>query len=375
MKKMKEIWNQMQKQHGGEGLFSGSDNMYTFSDVISTGSHLMDDALGIWGIPRGHVVQYAGFESSGKTFLSLTTIAQWQKKSPENWAFFVDAEFTFDATWAAGLGVDLDRLYVYRENRGIQIFERLVGTPGKKLGSPKEKKGILDIELESGGSGLGLIVIDSIAAMQPPQEETSEVGKANMALMARFLPPELRKITPLLSATGVTLIGINQLRMKPGVMYGNPEESPGGAALKHACAQMVHMAKMQGKDSRLESGDETVGHHVRARIDKNKKAPPWRVAEVAIDFTKGIANKNVEVRELGVKYGVILKPNNKTYELDGVKYNGKDAIAAVLSDETLQASVMERVKTAKSQMIERGTVLNDNVDETAAAEESSEEEN
>lgn len=352
MKKMQQIWDQIEKQHGEEGLFSGNENMTTYTDVISTGSYLLDDALGIWGIPRGHVIQYAGFESSGKTFLSLTTIAEWQKKDPNNWAMFVDCEFTFDANWTKGLGVDLDRLLVYRENSGVKVFERLVGVPGAKLGSPKSKPGVLDMEIASKGTGLGLIVVDSIAAMQPPQEETSEVGKANMALMARFLPPELRKITPLLSETGTTMICINQLRMKPGVMYGNPEESPGGATLKHACAQMVHLAKMTGKDSKIEGDNgDTTGFHIRARIDKNKKAPPWRTAEIAIDFSKGIINKHIEMRELGCKYGVIQRPNNKTYELDGIKYNGKDAIAEALLDEKLQLSVFERVKEAKANNI------------------------
>lgn len=353
--KMQEIWDKIEKHHGKEGLFVANENMTTYGDVISTGSYLLDDALGIWGIPRGHVIQYAGFESSGKTFLSFTTIAEWQKKDPNNWAVFVDCEFTFDSNWASSLGVDLDRLMVYRENSGVKVFERLVGIPGAKPGSPKVKPGILDIELESGGTGLGIIVIDSIAMMQPPQEETSEVGKANMALMARFLPPELRKITPLLSETGVTLICINQLRMKPGVMYGNPEESPGGATLKHACAQMVHLAKMNGKDAKIEGDEgEISGTHVRARIDKNKKAPPFRQAEFAIDFSKGIINKNIEIRELGCRYGIIQRPNNKTYELDGIKYNGKDAIAEALKDEQLQQSVFERVKQAKM----NGTIVN-----------------
>ena len=368
-KSMEDIWGQLEKQHGDQGLFAGSENMYTFVDVIPTGSYLLDDALGIWGIPRGHIIQYAGFESSGKTFLSLTTIAEWQKKDPRNWAFFVDAEFTFDANWATGLGVDLDRLFVYRENRLVNIFERLIGVPGAKPEAEKSKKGLLDLEKESGGTGLGLIVIDSIAAMQPPQEETSAPGKNNIALLARALPAELRKITSMLSDTGVTLICINQLRTRPGIMYGNPEESPGGTTLKHSCAQMVHLAKMQGKDSKIEAGEETIGHHIKARIDKNKKAAPWRTAEIAIDFTKGIVNKNIEVRELGVKYGIISRPNNKTYELDGTKYNGKDAIAEVLLDEKLQANIMEKVKEAKEKMVKNNINI-ENTTKDEVAEES-----
>jgi recombination protein RecA len=335
-------------------LYVGNGSMTTYSEAISTGSFALDDALGIWGIPKGHVVQYAGFESSGKTLLALLTIAEWQKKSPENWAMFVDAEFSFDQGWALGLGVDTSRLYVYRENKASAIFDRLVGIPGKrdKNGVVKKvKPGILDIEKETGGSGLGIIVIDSIAAMQPPAEEASKAGKDNMALMARFLPPELRKITPLLSETGVSLIAINQVRFQPGVMYGDPTMSPGGTALKHACAQMINLGVINSKESRIEEGTEQIGHHIRAKVQKNKKAPPFRVAEFAINYTKGVIDKNIEIREIGARYGIIERPNTKTWILDGEKYNGKDAIADALKDPALQLSVLERAKAAKQNMV------------------------
>src|SRR3989304_6277785 len=130
-KSMSDIWKQMEKQHGEEGLFIGNDTMTTYSDAISTGSYALDDALGIWGVPKGHIVQYAGFQSSGKTLLSFTTIAEWQKQNPNHWAMFIDAEFTYDANWARSLGVDTERLYVYRENKAANIFQRLVGVPAK----------------------------------------------------------------------------------------------------------------------------------------------------------------------------------------------------------------------------------------------------
>jgi recombination protein RecA len=261
---------------------------------------------------------------------------------------FIDAEFSYDQNWAKSLGVDTERLYVYKENDGTKIFDRLVGIP-KKDGVGKLKKGVLDIEIEMGGTGLGIIVLDSIAAMQAPIEQNNAVSQQDMAPMARFLPKALRRLTPLLSQTGVTLIAINQLRMKPGVMYGNPEESPGGTALKFACSQMVNLAKINAKESALmNEADEQVGHHIRARIDKNKKAPPHRTAEFAIKYLSGIADRNIEVLDLGAKYGVICRPNNRTYELDGVKYNGKDAIADALLDTDLQENVMTRVKEAKA---------------------------
>jgi recombination protein RecA len=335
---------------------TGNDDMTTFTDVISSGSHLVDDALGIWGLPRGRVIQFAGQEGSGKTYMSLIAIAEYQKAYPDGWAMFIDAEFTFDSDWAEKLGVDLSRLIVYRENSGIKIFERLIGQPSKTV-NKKSKLGVLDLEIEN-PTGLGLIVLDSLAAMTPPAEETSEVGKNNMALMARFLPPELRKLTPMLSLSGVTFIVINQIRFTPGVMYGNPETSPGGTAIKHAHTMMLNFSRIAAKNSVIESEDgERIGHHVRVRIDKNKLAPPHRVAEIAITYDSGLTDHNLELRELGAKYGVIERPNNKVWILDEEKYNGKDAMAEALLDEELQLSVLERVKEAKQERKSKSIII------------------
>jgi len=365
-KSMAEVWREMTKTHGEEGLYAGNSNMTTYSDVISTGSVALDDSLGIWGIPRGHIVQYAGYESSGKTLLALCTIAEWQKQDPQNWAMFVDAEFTFDKTWAASFGVDLARLYVLRENKGMAIMDRLVGVPNKRSTDGivrKAKQGILDIELETGGTGLGIIVLDSIAAIQPPAEESSRSGKDNMALMARFLPPELRKLTPLLTATGVTLIAINQVRTQPGVMYGDPTISPGGQALKHACSQMINlgMIKSNTESYIFDASKTQIGHKIRAKVQKNKKAPPFRVAAFSIEYLRGIVSKHEELRDIAAKYGVIERPNNKVWVLDGIKYNGKDAISeAIKNDAALQLSLLERIKEAKKNFV--GVIL-ENKDE------------
>lgn len=358
---VESILEKLRKQYGDEGIFNGADNMTVYTDIIPTGSYLLDDALGIWGIPRGRIVQFAGQESSGKTFMALILIAQYQKINPNGWAVFVDAEFTFDAEWAADLGVDLNRLLVIRENSATKIFERLVGQPSKTNPKNKAKLGILDHEMEN-PSELGIIVIDSVAAMTPPMEETSEVGKANMALMARFLPPELRKITPMLSATGTTLIGINQVRVDPGVMYGNPETSPGGKAWKHSCSMMLNFAKMNGKESSIvDTFDNQIGHHVRVRVDKNKLAPPFRKAEFAILYTHGIAELNVEVRKLATKYGILERPNNKTWICEGEKYIGISAMDNALIDEELRNTILQKVKEAKFSGKEASEVLEEEV--------------
>lgn len=354
--KYKDIWAAIQKQHGAEGLFMGNENMTTYSEAISTGSHTLDDALGIWGVPKGHIVQYAGFESSGKTMLSLSTIAEWQKKDPKNWALFVDAELSFDSQWAELIGVDTSRLMVYRENKADKIFEMLVGRPASKLTSIGEvktvKTGLLDMEIAAGpgGTGLGVIVIDSIAQMQPPTEQVRGMEQQEIAVMARFLPKALRRITPLLTKTGVTLIAINQLRYKTDVMYGDPTDSPGGTALKFACAQMINLAKIKNKESNIENSDsDIIGHHIRAKVQKNKKAAPHRVAELAIEYLKGVVHSNIEVKNIGIRYGIIERPNNVTYILDGVKYKGKDAIGQALMDDDLRNSVLDRSKEVKKQ--------------------------
>jgi len=367
-KSMADVWKEMEKQHGDEGLYAGDSDMTTYSEAISTGSYALDDALGIWGLPKGHIVQFAGFEQSGKTLMSLACIANWQKQDPGNWAMFIDAEFSFHQDWAEAIGVDTSRLMVYRENKASLIFDRLVGVPGKPnkiTGEVKKvKPGILDVELETGGTGLGIIVLDSVPSMMVPMEEASKSGKANIALMARFLPPELRKLTPLLTQTGVLFIAINQLRFKPDVMYGDPTGSPGGQALKHACSQMINFGMISSKDSKIEEDGEQTGHHIRAKIQKNKKAPPFRTAEFAIKYLEGVVDKHIEIRDLGARYGIIERPNNKTWVLDGVKYNGKDAIAEALKDEELQLSIFEKAKEAKRNLVVPKKVEENSEEET-----------
>jgi recombination protein RecA len=373
-KSMADIWKEMEKTHGDEGLYAGDSSMTTYSDSISTGSYALDDALGIWGVPKGHIVQFAGAESSGKTLLSLCTIAEWQKKDPSNWAMFIDAEFSFDQNWAESLGVDTSRVMVYRENKFSAIFDRLVGIPSKrdKNGEVKKAKpGVLDLEIETGGTGLGVIVLDSVAAMQPPAEEASRAGKDNMALMARALPPELRKLTPMLTASGVTFIAINQIRMQPGVMYGDPTMSPGGNTLKHACSMMINFGMIKSSESAiLDSDKNQTGHKIRAKVQKNKKSIPFRVASFDIKYLEGVVNKEHEIRDIAARYGVITRPNNKTWLLDGEKYNGKDAMAEHIKNTPgLLLDLLERSKEAKKNYA--GPILTE-PDETSEIDESEE---
>lgn len=323
---MDDVWGDVCKSFGADGLFDDENEIMDVA-VVPSGSVALDEAVGPWGLPLGRVVQFAGRESSGKTLLSLLTIREWQKLDPKNWAVFVDAEYTFDPNWAEKLGVDLNRLKRRKMNKGIKIFEFLCGVPHKEIGKKKVRPGLLDWVIEHGGAketGLGIIVLDSIAAVQPPIEEASTSGKHNIAPMGRFLAPELRKLTPLLSDAGVMMIAINQVRINPMAMFGDPESSPGGSAWKHHCSVMVHLAKILSKDSAIkDENDVQVGHRIRVRIDKNKVAPPFRKCEFDIKYTEGIANSHVEIADLALKYGVVTRPSNITYMYRGKKITNR----------------------------------------------------
>lgn len=349
-----QIWDQMEKLYGDDGLGSVMQ-----IETISTGSHTLDDAIGPWGNPKGRIIQYAGKESSGKTFMSLMAIKYWQSLAPHNWAYFIDAECGFNIEWARTLGVDTDpkRFRLLRSNNGAEIFGKLCGVPHKEPGKPKTKLGLLDMVKEAGGaekSGLGIIVLDSIAAIAPPLEVASYSGKSNMALMARFLPPELRKIVPLLSETGVMFIAINQVRTDPGKMYGDPTSTPGGAAWKHFCSVMVHFLMSESKDSKIfDAQGEQIGHTLKARIDKNRVGPPKRICEFDIEYVRGVVNRHVEVATLATKYGVVKRPNNRTYLYGDEKVVGKEAYYNAVLEGTLpQEELLEKIKEAKNEGVE-----------------------
>lgn len=308
-------------------------------DVIKTGSPSLDYALGIGGMPRGRIIQLAGKESSGKTLLSLLCMKSWLDENPDNTVMFIDAEYTYDASWARQLGVDTRRVIVAKTNDAKKIFEGLLGktTVNKNTGkSSKSVKGVLDLVKEGEDpkfKNLGLIVLDSVAAMNTPMEVDAAIGKQNMAPMPRFLSTELKKLTPAVAEANVAMIFINQVRVNPGVMYGNPEDSPGGKALKHACSVMINMAPINSADSRIEDDNEVViGHKVRAKIQKNKVGAPFREAVYTIKYTEGLVNKEEELLDLAIICGVITRPNNRTYEFGEEKFNGRQAAADYLKD-------------------------------------------
>lgn len=340
--RMQEIWDQMKKQYGNDGLCNVKD-----IEVLTTGSYALDDALGVWGLPKGRIIQYAGKESCGKTLMSLIAIREWQKLHEDNWAVFVDAEFSYDVKWARQLGVDTDRVFLIKENNSIEVFNQLCGVPSDKIGKPKKLLGLLDLEKEK-PSGLGIVVLDSIAALQTPIAMTKEVGNTNIAPMGRFLPDALTRLTPLLSQTGIIFIAINQVRVDVGKMFGDPTSTPGGKALKHACSLMVHFTMSESRKSFiLDAAEEPIGHIAGARIDKNKVAPPRRECNFMINYTQGVINHHIELADLAIKYGVIERPTNTSYVYGDKKWVGKETLYSAVFDLNLSDELLAKIKTAK----------------------------
>lgn len=339
---MQQVWDQIEKQYGNNDLCVNKN-----IETITTGSYMLDDALGVWGLPKGRVIQYAGKESSGKTFMSLIAIAEWQRLDPKNWAVFIDAEYTFDEIWATQLGVDINRLFLIKENNAMEIWKRICGVPNKEPGKPKTKLGFLDLEKEK-PSGLGIIVLDSIAAMETPVEMAKQAGETTIASLGRFLPNALRKITPLLSQTGVTFIAINQVKVDLGKLWGDPITTPGGYALKHGCSVMVHFTSSESKKSQiLDASENVIGHIVGVRIDKNKVAAAHRKCNFAINYTQGVVNHHIELADLAIKYGVIERPTNSSYVYGEQKWVGRENFYNGVLELDLSSELFEKIKVAK----------------------------
>jgi len=322
-----EAQKEMAKHFGVDSFFMSGDNVILDKVLhVRTGSPSLDAALGIGGIPRGRIVQFAGKESSGKTMLALSCIKSYLDENPANTAMFIDAEFTYDPEWAEFLGVDTKRVMVIKTNEAKKIFDGLIGIPNPKSKIGKKKmKGILDFVREGTDpkfANLGIIVLDSVATLSTPQEEDSEAGKMNVASLARFLTTELKKLTPVLSETNVTFIGINQIRETIGVMYGPSTSSPGGRALKHACSVMVEMAPIGGSAIEDDSGTR-IGHKVRASIRKNKVGRPFGKAEYSIEYVKGMVSTESELLDLAVKFDIVKRPNNVMYDIMEDSFRGR----------------------------------------------------
>jgi recombination protein RecA len=355
-----DVLRNLRKNFGNDAVFSGSTVLSVSADPIPTSSYALDSAIGIGGIPRGRITQFGGATRSGKTFMSLQCVKEWQKMDPKNFAVWFDAEYSFEPSWATKLGIDMDRLDVVRENDGAKIFNGLCGIPAPKTG--KIVGGVLNELIEAHGkdSGLGLIVLDSIASLVPPVEANYDLAHQNMAALARFLPQALRRICPLLERGNIAMIFINQIRVDPGVQYGNPESSPGGNGLKHAEHLMVNFNKSNAGDKKIENKNgDPIGHTIMARIDKNRVGLPGRKLDIRIKYLEGVIDHNIEMLALGIGYGLIARPNNRTYIYKTSKWTSKDEALAGLANPEIIKEIWNEVKNLQAQ----GRTFNDNVSE------------
>ena len=291
-------------------------------EVISTGSIGLDAALGIGGLPRGRVVEIYGPESSGKTTVAIHVIAEAQKKG--GMCAIIDAEHAFDSGYAQKLGVDIDNLLISQPDYGEQALE------------------IADRLILSGA--LDVVVIDSVAALVPKSELEGEMGDSKMGLQARLMSQALRKLTATINKTNTICIFINQLREKIGVMFGNPETTTGGNALKFYSSVRLDIRRM----AQIKDGEEAVGNRVKVKVVKNKVAPPFRTAEFDLVFGEGIS-KIGEILDLGVEMGIVQK-SGSWFSYDTNKLGqGREGVKSLLKDnpalaEELETKIREKIK-------------------------------
>ena len=320
LKALQTTLEKLDKAYGKGTVMRLSDSKVMDVPVISTGSLGLDLALGIGGVPRGRVVEIYGPESSGKTTLTLHMIAEAQKAG--GLAAFVDAEHAFDRFYASNLGVDIDNLIISQPDHGEQALE------------------IADNLIRSGA--IDIVVIDSVAALTPKSEIEGEMGDSKMGLHARLMSQALRKLTGTISKTKCTVIFINQLREKIGVMFGNPETTTGGNALKFYASVRLDIRRM----AQIKDGDEAIGNRVKVKVVKNKVAPPFRAAEFEIIFGEGIS-KIGEIIDMGVELEIINK-SGSWFSYEGNKLGqGRDSVKTILHDNPEMANEIEAKIRAK----------------------------
>ena len=315
LKALQLTLDKLDKTYGKGSVMKLGDVVTEDIDAISSGSLGLDLALGVGGYPRGRVIEIYGPESSGKTTLTLHAIAEAQKAG--GIAAFIDAEHAFDKFYAENLGVDIDNLIISQPDHGEQALE------------------ITDNLIRSGA--IDIVVIDSVAALTPKSEIEGEMGDSKMGLHARLMSQALRKLTGTISKTNCTVIFINQLREKIGVMFGNPETTTGGNALKfYASVRLDIRRRTQIKD-----GDRVIGNSTKVKVVKNKVAPPFQIAEFDIMYGQGIS-KVGEILDIGVELGIVKKSGSWFSYGETKLGQGRDAVKGLIKDNPELADELEK---------------------------------
>lgn len=314
LKALQAAMDKIEKSFGKGSIMKMGDDHVQEVEVIPTGSIALNAALGVGGYPKGRIIEIYGPESSGKTTLAIHAIAEAQKAG--GIAAFIDAEHAFDRFYAAKLGVDIDNLWISQPDNGeqaLEIAEQLIRS-----------------------SAIDIIVIDSVAALTPKAEIEGDMGDNRVGLQARLMSQALRKLTSAISKTNTTCIFINQLREKIGVMFGNPETTTGGNALKFYASVRLDIRRA----NQLKDGEEVIGNQVRVKVVKNKVAPPFRKAEFDIMFGEGISRSG-EIIDLGAELGII-KKSGSWYSYNDTKLGqGRDAAKQCIQDNSELAEELE----------------------------------
>ena len=315
---LSEALKQIEKQYGKGSIMKLGEHASVDVDSISTGSLAIDHCLGVGGLPRGRIIEIYGPESSGKTTLALQCIAECQKEGGK--AAFIDAEHAIDPRYAKALGVDVDELILSQPDSGEQALE------------------ITEVLIKSGA--IDLIVVDSVAALVPQAELDGEMGESNIGLHARLMSKAMRKLAGAMNTNKCTTIFINQLREKVGIMFGNPEVTTGGRALKFYSTIRMEVRKSEA----IKDGSEVIGNKVNVKVAKNKVAPPFKTCTVEIYYGKGISHQ-AELINLGVEFGIIEK-SGSWFSYNGDKIGqGADAVKKYLeANPDIDKKITEQLK-------------------------------